>query len=211
MRIGRNDPCACGSGRKYKKCCGNPAKETKVAFPAVPPDVLARFKQQEAAELIREQQQGLGNPIVATKMNEQQIVAAGNTIYWSRRWKTFADFLGDYIKGILGSDWGNSEIAKPVNERHPVMQWYEELCHFQRMYLVQGEIKSAPATGVVKCYLGLAYSLYLIKHNVELQDRLVKRLKDVRQFQGAYYELFVANCLIRAASSWSWKTRRIRR
>ena len=19
---GRNDPCACGSGRKYKKCCG---------------------------------------------------------------------------------------------------------------------------------------------------------------------------------------------
>ena len=22
-RIGRNDPCPCGSGRKYKKCCGN--------------------------------------------------------------------------------------------------------------------------------------------------------------------------------------------
>ena len=21
-KIGRNDPCACGSGRKYKKCCG---------------------------------------------------------------------------------------------------------------------------------------------------------------------------------------------
>jgi len=25
-KIGRNDPCPCGSGRKYKKCCGNPAK-----------------------------------------------------------------------------------------------------------------------------------------------------------------------------------------
>jgi len=23
MRIGRNDPCSCGSGRKYKKCCLN--------------------------------------------------------------------------------------------------------------------------------------------------------------------------------------------
>lgn len=23
MRIGRNDPCPCGSGRKYKKCCAN--------------------------------------------------------------------------------------------------------------------------------------------------------------------------------------------
>ncbi|WP_430700914.1 SEC-C metal-binding domain-containing protein [Pontivivens nitratireducens] len=21
-RPGRNDPCSCGSGRKYKKCCG---------------------------------------------------------------------------------------------------------------------------------------------------------------------------------------------
>jgi SEC-C motif domain protein len=22
MKIGRNDPCPCGSGRKFKKCCG---------------------------------------------------------------------------------------------------------------------------------------------------------------------------------------------
>ena len=22
-RLGRNDPCSCGSGKKYKKCCGN--------------------------------------------------------------------------------------------------------------------------------------------------------------------------------------------
>ncbi|WP_445193900.1 SEC-C metal-binding domain-containing protein [Sphingomonas sp. Tas61C01] len=21
-RVGRNEPCVCGSGRKYKKCCG---------------------------------------------------------------------------------------------------------------------------------------------------------------------------------------------
>lgn len=23
MKIGRNEPCLCGSGRKYKVCCGN--------------------------------------------------------------------------------------------------------------------------------------------------------------------------------------------
>ncbi len=27
-RIGRNDPCPCGSRRKYKKCCGSPSKKT---------------------------------------------------------------------------------------------------------------------------------------------------------------------------------------
>ena len=26
-KIGRNDPCTCGSGRKYKKCCGDSASE----------------------------------------------------------------------------------------------------------------------------------------------------------------------------------------
>jgi hypothetical protein len=198
MRIGRNDPCPCGSGFKYKKCCGNPLKKNIAASRPIPPEALAELKRREAAELIREQQQGLGNPILAFKMNDQQIVAAGNTLYWSPNWKTFADFLGGYMKHILGGEWGNAEIAKPLNERHPIMQWYEEYCHFQRRHFIQGEIKSAPATGVVNCYLGLAYSLYLIKHNVELQNRLVKRLKSVTQFQGAYYELFVANCLIRA-------------
>ena len=22
-KVGRNEPCPCGSGKKYKKCCGN--------------------------------------------------------------------------------------------------------------------------------------------------------------------------------------------
>ena len=26
-KIGRNDPCPCGSGKKYKKCCGSPTKD----------------------------------------------------------------------------------------------------------------------------------------------------------------------------------------
>lgn len=56
-KVGRNDPCPCGSGLKYKKCCyGKPPKpkfkasviksgktESKV------PDLMTRF-QTEAAE-----------------------------------------------------------------------------------------------------------------------------------------------------------------
>jgi hypothetical protein len=51
---------------------------------------------------------------------------------------------------------------------------------------------------VVICYLGTAYNLYLLNHNVELQERMIRRLKNIGNFQGAYYELIVANCLIRA-------------
>ncbi|MGA1315702.1 MAG: SEC-C metal-binding domain-containing protein [Rubrivivax sp.] len=24
-KVGRNEPCPCGSGKKFKKCCGAPA------------------------------------------------------------------------------------------------------------------------------------------------------------------------------------------
>ncbi|MGC9017736.1 MAG: preprotein translocase subunit SecA [Caldimicrobium sp.] len=35
VKIGRNDPCPCGSGKKYKKCCGR-AEETKEAINEMP-------------------------------------------------------------------------------------------------------------------------------------------------------------------------------
>ena len=30
MKIGRNDPCSCGSGKKFKKCCENPNASKKI-------------------------------------------------------------------------------------------------------------------------------------------------------------------------------------
>ena len=203
MKIGRNQPCPCKSGKKYKRCCGNLQKENPNPKPnpyprPLPPEVLLAIKQQEAQELIRQQQQGLGRPIIAAKVNDHQIVAIGNKIHYSKKWKTFPDFLSGYLKATIGAEWGNAEIAKPLAQRHPILQWYEEYCHYQRKYGIEGEIKESPMTGVVYCYMGLAYNLYLIKHNVELHERLLKRLKDPKQFQGAYYELMVANSLIRA-------------
>jgi len=33
MKLGRNDPCSCGSGKKYKKCCEN-VQKTSTESPA---------------------------------------------------------------------------------------------------------------------------------------------------------------------------------
>ena len=127
------------------------------------------------------------------------MVAVGNVIYHSADWKTFPDFLADYMKTVLGSDWGNAEIKKPLADRHPIMQWHDAICRYQaEMLKEKGKVTAVPMTGAVACYLGTAYNLYLLKHNVELQDRLVKRLKNPEQFQGAYHELMVANILLRA-------------
>ncbi len=196
-KTGRNQPCPCGSGKKFKHCCGAIAAPQQLR-PASP-DMIRALERHNAAERIRQQQQGLGRPIIAGRLNDHQIVAVGNTIHWSKTAKTFADFLGEYIKRKLGSEWGNAELAKPLAQRHTLLQWYDAYCRYQMATIpVPGEVSTAEVTGVVACYLGTAYSLYLLDHNVELQSRLVRRLKNPREFQGAYYELIVANTLIRA-------------
>jgi hypothetical protein len=192
-KIGRNQPCPCGSGKKYKRCHGDLARETSEREFA---RLLARH---QADELIREQQQGLGNPIIAAKVQDYQIVAVGNRLHYSRNWRTFPDFLSDYLKNVLDAVWGNAELAKPLSERHIILQWYSEYCRYQNENVkTPGGVNSVEITGVVACYMGLAYSLYLLDHNVELQQRMIKRLKNPGNFQGAYYELIVANVLIRA-------------
>jgi hypothetical protein len=196
-KIGRNQPCPCGSGLKYKRCCGRIRNADIASTPMPKIDSRNIWERHRADERIRETQQGLGRPIISTKFQGHQVVAVGNKLYFSKKWKTVIDFLGDYIIKILGSDWGNSEIAKPLEERHTIMQWYDALCKYQRETIKKpGEVYSFTVTGLVACYLGLAYNLYLLDHNVELQTRLVRRLKDQANFQGAYYELIIAGILI---------------
>jgi hypothetical protein len=36
MKIGRNDPCPCGSGRKFKKCCAPSTAEASAAAAEAP-------------------------------------------------------------------------------------------------------------------------------------------------------------------------------
>jgi hypothetical protein len=196
-KIARNEPCPCGSGIKYKKCCGFSLKQP--SSESTPTKMESIFKKHHAAERIRVKQQGLGKPIISTVVSGHQVVAVGNTIYYGKSWKVFQDFLSNYIKKILGEEWGNAEIAKPFQDRHTILKWYDSYCSFQRKNCHKnGELYSANAIGVVICYLGTAYNLYLLNHNVELQQRLIHRLKNIGNFQGAYYELIIANCLIRA-------------
>jgi hypothetical protein len=91
--------------------------------PPYPKSVLERKK---ADELIRQQQQGLGRPIIAAKISNQQIVAVGQTLYYSEKWKTFQVFLSDYFRIIMGAECGNTEITKPLHNRHTILQWYDE-------------------------------------------------------------------------------------
>lgn len=156
--------------------------------------------QHEAREHRRRLMQGLGNPIISWQDHGYRLIAIGSQIRWSKGWLTFPDFLFDYIKTVLTPEWGNAELVKSEEKRHPLLRWYQKLCVFQQAHAGsrKGEIYTATMTGAVRAYLGLAYDLYLSAHNAELPERLLKRLRNRDQFEGALYEAFVIGCFARA-------------
>src|ERR1700761_4194759 len=101
MKIGRNQPCPCGSGKKYKRCCGDLDARRAASVAARAQDMARALEQHRAAELIRQRQQGHGRPIIGAKVGDYQTVAVGSKLYWQKDCKTFGDFLMRYIKEKL--------------------------------------------------------------------------------------------------------------
>lgn len=195
MKIGRNDPCPCGSGKKYKKCCIDKSN-------SIPPEVLLQFEQMKAKQALIEKQQGLGKSIISTEFKGYRMVAVGSRMYYSKTWKTFHDFLLEYIKSVFGKEWGQAEFAKPFEERHPLIQWHELTHKYMKEHQEgNGGINTTPMTGAMSAYINLSYNLYLLAHNVKIQERLIRRLKDISQFRGAQYETYVAAEFIKAGFS----------
>lgn len=195
-RQGRNDPCPCGSGKKYKKC--HLGRETRItSSEQIDPAYLQR--RMEAARIQRERQQGLGKPIIAAQFKGERFVAVKNRLFHSERFKTFHDFLVRYIMTALGPEWGTAELRKPEGERPPVALWYQAFCRHQRHFMTgSGKVESIPYSGGTAAFMHLAYDLYALDHNAELQDRLLERLRNPRTFSGARYETYVAAVFIRA-------------
>lgn len=200
-KIGRNDPCPCGSGRKYKHCHGKPSntpplRRTPKELEEAGRLLLERAKAQEKQ---REQQQGFGRAIISTELNGTRFVAIGKRLMWSDKWKTVPDFLGNYLRSTLTPKWGNAELAKPFEQRHPILVWYDHVCRLQKETITEpGKVAYAPITGAADAWFRLAYDLYSLEHNAELQQKLLRRLKNPEMFLGARYETFVAGAMIRA-------------
>lgn len=205
MKIGRNDPCPCGSGKKFKKCHNNSRFELPFLIQQariskhLEEEAKRLLEQHQAKEILRQAQQGLGRPIISTEFRGYRFVAVGSNLHYGK-WKTFPDFLGDYIKKTLGEVWGNEELKKPFEQRHSILKWYHHLCTLQQKYItIPGQVFSGPMTGAASAYYRLAYNLYLIAHNgTDIQTRLLSRLRNPDLFPGAFFETQVAAWLIRA-------------
>ena len=195
---GRNAPCPCGSGKKYKKCCLL-AENSRVPVSRLPREVEEAVRASAEAAQVRRARFGEVRPAIHSDFQRHTSVAVGNQLHYSRHWRTFPDFLQAYIRSILGSDWGNAELAKPLDARHEIMKWYDQMWHFlQAQEPGTDGLCGVIPNGATRAWLLLAYDLYVLRHHSALQESLVRRLKHPRQFQGARHELFAVATCIRA-------------
>lgn len=197
MKIGRNDPCPCGSGKKYKKCCY--WKKNSSNIPHKDFAIMRKIKEQQEKDKQRQKLYGNVRPIIHADFKGYKFVAVGSELHWSKKWKTFPDFLLSYIATRLGKEWGSSELNKPFEERHQIIKWYDSMCKFQQKQKVdKDDIYKEIPNGAFSAYLLLAYDLYVLKDKRALQDNIIRRLKNQDQFQGARHELFATATCIRA-------------
>ena len=125
----------------------------------------------------------------------------GRQLLNSDKWQTTIDFLSKYMKFVMSPAWGKDELAKPLADRHPVMQRYDAMCRLQAKAKKQAGpsgVFAVKPSGAMRAYMLLAFDLYALQHHTSLQDRLVHRLRNPDQYQGARHELFVAATCIRA-------------
>lgn len=196
--MGRNERCYCNSGLRFKNCHGELKK-----LEAMSNEINVVLKDIARAEKVSEQrtaQQGFGRPIISVKTkDERRIVIVNNRIYSANGWNTFHEFLLDHLWELMGQDWVEEQLRRPVDERHPILIWRQkyDICK-DSIDAKDGEVVNVPLTGAIAALIHIAYDMYALDHNADLQKKLVNRLRNQDQFIGAHYEVQVTAMLARA-------------
>ena len=198
-KIGRNDPCHCGSGTKYKKCC---LIKSFSSMSPPPPPTEEDFRRNGVAHV----------PILGTKCTTLK-----SFVWKDRRWRTvhstlvhrpivetFHQFLIVLLVTTLGQDWVNSQKALPLEKRHVILNWVENFKALSLNSPLRLNEGVYAASGPMNAALFLAFDLYLLQLVNKLPDSLVERLRDPLSFQGARYEAAIASIFARAGFQVEW-------
>lgn len=131
----------------------------------------------------------------------RKIRAVRNSIFIRPPEETFYDFQINLLLWTLGKPWFDAEMAKPLEERHIIMRWRHERNELLKANRKPGDDPNKPVkavlTGNVKALQVLADDIYQLEHALKTPRRIIERLRDIRQFQGARYEIAVASLFAR--------------
>jgi hypothetical protein len=140
-------------------------------------------------------------PRIQMKFHGYKFRAVGGKLYYGPVNETFHEFLEKLLISRLGRSWFESEIKKSEDERHIIVQWRRELLEAANRNLAQRNDNSKPGaflpTGNMQAFMVLADDFYQLEHAFKTPRKILERLRDWRQFQGARYEILAASIFAR--------------
>lgn len=201
-KVPRNSLCPCGAGKKYKKCCGNPVRthSGSLDFFETP---SGRRVLEAGVEMMNppEPPRMVSRPQIQTIIKDQRARAVREKIYFRPLEETFQDFQLNLLLWTLGKPWFDAEMLKPPDERHVILKWRAErndiVNKYRKPNADPNEPVSVPLTGNVKALQVLADDVYQLEHALQTPKKITQRLGNMREFQGARYEILVASLLAR--------------
>lgn len=198
MKIGRNDPCPCGSGRKYKHCCLKGPLAPETAVPSIPLSALPA----PVAEYAKEQQRMLDagihlqfvKPVI---FQGQKVWAIGSSLYAAPNPKqTFHEFLIHHLRDVMGEAWVQQNLELTAPNDHFLMRCFRRYGDWTRANMTpdnkEGSLWASEPNGWAQYLMSLAFDVACLKQNSALKTELVRRLRNRDQFQGARYEIAIA-------------------
>ncbi len=191
-KVGRNDPCPCGSGKKYKKCC--------IDMPDITEQELREVLEQIKKDAPPEPHLNLVKSLVHQGYRWRPVYS---TLRYRPLTETFHEFILKRSFELFGEDWRQQEASLPQKEQHVFMRWVGSLFEWKKTSQtdsnkVDERVWAAAPSGEVKALLQFAYDIYCLEAIDRLPDFLLERVKNKNEFQGARYEIACAAIMARA-------------
>ena len=143
----------------------------------------------------------VSRPQIQTVAFGKKIRAVRNGIHFRPLKETFHDFQLNLLLWTLGKNWFDQEMKKDPSERHIILRWRAE----RNELLTKHRSPSAPPNepvrvqinGNIKALQVLADDVYQLRHALKTPRKIIERLRNVREFQGARYEILAASLFAR--------------
>ncbi|MBM2824014.1 MAG: hypothetical protein HW413_2760 [Thermoleophilia bacterium] len=204
VNLGRNDPCYCGSGKKYKHCHLDSDRDAALLLQEIGPEVREMMARIESVPRRLRDEYGIYISYVhPVQWQGRKAWAIGSRVYPDRPPnETFHEFLLHVLRGALGEEWRAAQAALPEDDQHFVFRSFEKDAEWKRVMMtpenVVGEGQwAADPSGWSQYLLSLAWDVASLVHTSNLPDALVARLRDPVEYQGARYEIAIAAVLAR--------------
>ncbi len=200
MKIGRNDPCHCGSGKKYKRChlrFDESGVQNKIQTRKLPPEEAAIIRPLMEAEERRRHPEPYMHIVPSIEFKGKRVRCIWNVVHTRRLEETFHEFLFWVLVQTLGEEWWNQHKESPEVKRHVVFKWFIAVRKWMAANRTEDRKMSdgqyaMESSGHSQSLLQLSYDVFCLQQVNKLPDKLLARLRNNNEFQGARYEIGVA-------------------